>query len=81
LSSPVDFDASDGEDVDIVFGLMVPTDPEDDHRAEISMIAGTLMNKGLLDAIRSARSSKELYNALLARHEPAPDLPAKQLSA
>lgn len=65
LSSPVDFDASDGEDVDIVFGLMVPIDLDDNHRADISMITSTLMNKDLRKAIRSARSSKELYDALL----------------
>ncbi|MEQ8206268.1 MAG: PTS sugar transporter subunit IIA [Woeseia sp.] len=73
LSSPVDFDASDGEDVDIVFGLMVPVELGDSHRADINMIASSLMNKDLRTAIRAAKTSKELYQALLSQQRPAND--------
>jgi PTS system nitrogen regulatory IIA component len=73
LSSPVDFDASDGEDVDIVFGLMVPMELDDHHRADINMIAMTLMNQELRAAIRAAKTSKELYQALLSQHRPVSD--------
>ena len=34
LSEPVDFDSSDGELVDIVFGMMVPTDINARHQAK-----------------------------------------------
>ena len=37
LSDPIDFDASDGEPVDLVFGLMVPTEVTDSHHADIAM--------------------------------------------
>jgi nitrogen PTS system EIIA component len=69
LSSPVDFDANDGEDVDLVFGMMVPSELDDSHRADINMIAGTLLNSELRTALRAAKSSKELYLALLSNQQ------------
>ncbi|HZW60149.1 MAG TPA: PTS sugar transporter subunit IIA [Woeseiaceae bacterium] len=66
LSAPVDFDATDGEDVDLVFGLMVPRDADDSHRADIRMIAGSLMSPELRARLRAATSSSELYRALMS---------------
>lgn len=66
LSAPVDFDATDGADVDLVFGLMVPRNLDDTHHAEISAIAAALMDETLRDRLRAAHTSKELYDALLA---------------
>lgn len=71
LSRPVDFDASDGEDVDLVFGLMVPAELDDRHHEEIREIAGALMDPDLRRKLRSARSSSELYAALVAADSPA----------
>jgi PTS system nitrogen regulatory IIA component len=65
LSTPVDFDATDGEDVDLVFGLMVPKELDESHYADIRMIAASLMNEDLRARLRTAASSSELYNALL----------------
>ena len=42
LSEPIDFDASDGEPVDLVFGLMVPQDVTDSHHADIAMVTDLL---------------------------------------
>ncbi|MEX0709513.1 MAG: PTS sugar transporter subunit IIA [Woeseia sp.] len=72
LSEPVDFDTSDGEDVDLVFGLMVPDELDDSHRADITMITDSLMDDELRNRLRAATTSIELYNALLggARQEP-----------
>ena len=72
LSSPVDFDANDGVDVDIVFGLMVPSELDDSHRDDISMITASLMRPELRAALRDAKSSKELYQALLSNQQPLP---------
>lgn len=74
LSEPVDFDTSDGEDVDLVFGLMVPKDLDDSHRADIAMITGSLMDDELRSRLRAATTSSELYDALLgdARQEQEP---------
>ena len=65
LSEPVDFDASDGEPVDLVFGLMVPTAVTDSHHADIEMIAALLGDAGLRGRLRSSTSSRELYESLL----------------
>ncbi len=64
LSEPVDFDAQDGEDVDLVFGLIVPTEVDDSHHADISGIAKLLSDKALRARLRDANTSSELYEAL-----------------
>lgn len=71
LSAPVDFDATDGEDVDLVFGLMVPADPDESHHADIGLITRSLMKQELRDALRAAKSSRELYAALTSIEAPA----------
>ena len=65
LSEPVDFDAADGEPVDLVFGLMVPKALSDSHHADIRMITSMLSDAGLRGRLRSATSSRELYDSLL----------------
>ncbi len=64
LIEPVDFDAQDGEDVDVVFGLIVPTEIDDSHHADISSITELLSDKGLRARLRDANTSSELYDAL-----------------
>jgi len=72
LLEPVDFDSIDGENVDVVFGLMVPSDLDQAGRAEIENIADFLRDEALRARLRSANSSSELYDALLAgQHEPS----------
>ena len=66
LSDPIDFDANDGEPVDLVFGLMVPTEVTDSHHADIAMITNLLGDAGLRSRLRAATSSSDLYKALLA---------------
>ncbi len=65
LSEPVDFDAADGEPVDLVFGMMVPTELDDSHYADIKMITRVLADEGLRSRLRSMNSSSDLYDALL----------------
>ena len=74
LSDQIDFDATDGEPVDLVFGLMVPEEVEDSHHADIAMITGLLRDAGLRERLREANSSSALYKALLNGAEiSAPD--------
>jgi PTS system nitrogen regulatory IIA component len=65
LSEPVDFDAHDGEPVDLVFGLLVPEKLEDDHSRTIKMVTSIFADDGLRSRLRSAKSSSDLYEALL----------------
>ena len=66
LSSPVDFDSSDGEAVDLVFGLMVPTESNENQKVDVARITGVLSDSTLRDRLRGASSSNDLYDALLA---------------
>lgn len=65
LSSPIDFDSTDDEPVDLVFGLMVPAVMNDGHYADTRLIAGLLTDEFLRDNLRAASSSKDLYHALI----------------
>jgi PTS system nitrogen regulatory IIA component len=79
LLEPVDFDSIDGEPVDLVFGLMVPTELDEAGRAEIESIAHFLRDETLRARLRSANSSSELYEALLAgQHESSRKLRSAQ---
>ena len=75
LSEPIDFDASDGEPVDIVFGLMVPADLSAEDHADIDMLTALLKDEALCARLRTAVSSSELSNALYTGQvEPLPKL-------
>lgn len=69
LSSPVEFDAADGEKVDLIFGLMVPSDLNESHHAEIRRLARMLKDDTLRERMRAATSSNELYAAILATEQ------------
>jgi PTS system nitrogen regulatory IIA component len=66
LADPVDFDSTDGESVDVVFGLMVPNELSDEDIAEIDQLTHLLRDRALLARLRAATSSKELSDALMA---------------
>lgn len=65
LSEPIDFDAPDGEPVDLVFGMMVPSDLSDSDYADVKAITNVLCDEGLRGRLRAANSSSELYEALV----------------
>ena len=65
LSEPVDFDSNDGELVDIVFGMMVPTDINASHQENIRSIAKLLDDPELRRKMSAANSSSELYESLI----------------
>jgi PTS system nitrogen regulatory IIA component len=65
LSEPVDFDAHDGEPVDLVFGMMVPTELGESDYADVKMIKRILADSGLRARLRSMNTSSNLYDALL----------------
>ena len=65
LSEPVDFDSSDGELVDIVFGMMVPADINASHQANVRSIAELLGDTSLRGKMRAANTSNELYESLI----------------
>lgn len=66
LSDPVEFDSPDGKPVDLVFGLMVPEEIDLSHRTDIEEISALLNDSALQARLRSATTSKELYEAFSA---------------
>jgi PTS system nitrogen regulatory IIA component len=66
LTEAVEFDAPDGEPVDLIFGLIVPAEIDEQDHANISGIAELLRDSKLRSRLRAANSSKELYEALCA---------------
>lgn len=66
LSEPVDFDAADGESVDLVFGLMVPEELDPSNLSEIDMISRLLVDDSLIASLRSSTSSRTLFENLVA---------------
>lgn len=64
LHEPVDFDAIDRESVDLVFGLMVPTELTASDYADIGQITELLRNEAVIDRLRNANTSSDLYDAL-----------------
>lgn len=66
LSEPIDFDAPDGEPVDLIFGMVVPTELDESHYADIKMISSVLADESLRSRLRNMNSSKELYNTLIS---------------
>ncbi len=70
LERPVDFEALDGQPVDIAFLLLAPEGAGADHLKALAQVARVLREPGILERIRAARDASALY-ALLT-HTPAP---------
>lgn len=81
LSEPVDFDSPDSEPVDLVFGMMVPSDLTDEDRAEIKVMTAVLADEGFRGRLRAAKTSKELFNALVDGSDLTSDPSQRQASA
>lgn len=65
LSEPVDFDAIDGEPVDLVFVLLVPEEADDDHLALLAQVAGVMNDSETRSQLRKAASQRELHEYLI----------------
>src|ERR1700760_2687475 len=66
LERPIDFEAMDGQPVDIAFLLLAPEGAGADHLKALAQVARILREPGMLTHIRAARDAGALY-ALLTR--------------
>jgi PTS system nitrogen regulatory IIA component len=64
LKPPLDFDAIDGQPVDLVFMLLLPPPPEADQLTALALVARTLKAPGTLDRLRQAKSASDFYTAI-----------------
>lgn len=64
LERPIDFEALDGQPVEIVFLLLAPEDAGADHLKALARVARILREPGIIDRIRAARDANAIYAVL-----------------
>ena len=64
LKAPIEFDAIDGQAVDIVFVLLLPAAAENGQIGALAQVARTLRPEENLARLRAARNTSELYSAI-----------------
>ena len=65
LASAVDFEAPDGDTVDIVFALVVPSEATQEHLNLLADLARLFSQPSFRDALRECRTSEALYNTAI----------------
>jgi PTS system nitrogen regulatory IIA component len=65
LKQPIEFDAIDGQPVDIVFVLLLPAHAENGQLGALALVARTLRASETLGRLRRARDASELFSAVL----------------
>ena len=64
LRQPMDFDAIDGERIDLVFLLLMPSQVQGDHLNALACVARRLRDDGVRLALRKARDATEVHAIL-----------------
>jgi PTS system nitrogen regulatory IIA component len=64
LAEPVDFDAADGEPVDIVFLLLAPEGAGADHLKSLARISRLLRDGSAIEKLRASKDAAALYAVL-----------------
>ncbi len=63
----VDFDAIDGEPVDLAFAMLVPEEATDEHLQLLSTLAGMFSDGAFCTELRRAESDHDLYQLIRRR--------------
>ena len=64
LKTPIEFDAIDGQEVDIVFVLLLPAAEDSGQIGALALVARTLRLPENLVRLRAAKKVSELYSAI-----------------
>jgi len=70
LEKPIDFEALDGQPVDILFLLLAPEGAGADHLKALARVARVLREPGILGRLRAARDADALYAILTEASAP-----------
>jgi PTS system nitrogen regulatory IIA component len=65
LNQPIEFDAIDGQAVDLVFLLLLPAAAENGQLGALALVARTLRPSELLGRLRRAETVSEIYSAVV----------------
>ena len=69
LAEPIGFDAHDGQDVDLIFGLLSPQQGSADHLKALAEISRFLRDETTLAKLRGAASDDALYVLLTGQKD------------
>jgi len=64
LKNPIDYDALDGNPVDMVAFMISPENSGDDHLRTLAVFSRVLKNAEICNAIRSAKNAHEIYSVM-----------------
>lgn len=64
LKHPIDFDAIDGERVDLAFVLLLPASPDGEQLGALACVARQLRLPSVIDRLRRLKQPAELYAAI-----------------
>ncbi len=70
LDRPVDFEALDGEPVDLLFVLLAPEGAGADHLKALARVARAMRQPGILERLRAARDADALFAILTENATP-----------
>ena len=65
LQEGIDFDAIDGQPVNLLFGLLVPEESTDNHLQILAMLAEMFKNENFCKKLQDATSAEQLYSLLI----------------
>lgn len=65
LTEPIDFEAGDGEPVDLIFLLLAPEHAGADHLKALARISRLLREPQTIESLRSSRDPAEIYAVLI----------------
>ena len=66
LAEPVDFEAADGQPIDIAFGLLVPEDDSENHLQHLSRLVTLFRDADCCGKIRQAGNAEAVFEYLLS---------------
>ena len=64
LERPIDFEAMDGQPVDLVFLLLAPEGAGADHLKALARIARLLRDQDVAKKLRASREAQAIYSVL-----------------
>jgi PTS system nitrogen regulatory IIA component len=70
LRQPIEFDAIDGQRVDLVFVLLLPASPDGEQLGALACVARQLRLSSVIDRLRRLKQPAELYAAIVSSAEP-----------
>jgi PTS system nitrogen regulatory IIA component len=65
LKKPINFEAFDGQPVDLIFALVVPEEKNDEHLATLARVAKILQNETSRKSLRECQSNEALFNTAI----------------